>query len=417
MQNERKPLYMQIQQHFKDMILQGVLRENDKIPSEKELMEQFDVSRITVANALMQLAKDGWIYRIPGRGSFVSEGISELLQRHQGSAAPDGGPWTVLDGNFGALTHNVASFGGVLTDAQQGGSEAGIQAPGRKTIGLVMPMLVDYFAIRLLQGINNIIADSPYSLQIVLTYNSIDREKEAINDLIRKGAAGLIIFPCDAETYNEEILSLKMRGYPFVLIDRYLPGVATNLSRSDGLIGGQLAIDYLWGLGHRDIAICSDSPLPTITVEERINGYMEALKQKEAMINPALILTDFNVDYREIDKKHPLYRFIKNQIATAYITLNGRLGLHIYSICKELGLKVPEDVSILTFDDPSPGLHEWGYFSHISQSEIEMGEAAARILLDIFQKPDAKDSGYTKVILEPKLIESQSTGPLRKRTT
>jgi GntR family transcriptional regulator, arabinose operon transcriptional repressor len=412
MQNERKPLYMQIQQHFKDMILQGRLRENDKIPSEKELMEQFDVSRITVANALMQLAKDGWIYRIPGRGSFVSEGIGELLHRHQGSASPDVTSRTALDGNAGMLAHNAGA-----ADALLGGGEAALQTPGRTTIGLVMPMLVDYFAIRLLQGINNIIADSPYSLQIVLTYNSIDREKEAIKDLIRKGAAGLIIFPCDAETYNEEILSLKMRGYPFVLIDRYLPGVATNLSRSDGMIGGQLAVDYLWSLGHREIAICSDSPLPTITVEERINGYMEALKQKEAMINPALILTDFNVDYSEIDKKHPLYRFIKNQIATAYITLNGRLGLHIYSICKELGLKVPEDVSILTFDDPSPGLHEWGYFSHISQSEVEMGEAAARILLDIFQKPDAKEPGYTKVILEPKLIESQSTGPLRKRTT
>lgn len=412
MQNERKPLYMQIQQHFKDMILQGRLRENDKIPSEKELMEQFDVSRITVANALMQLAKDGWIYRIPGRGSFVSEGIGELLHRHQGSASPDVTSRTALDGNAGMLAHNAGT-----ADALLGGGEAALQTSGRTTIGLVMPMLVDYFAIRLLQGINNIIADSPYSLQIVLTYNSIDREKEAIKDLIRKGAAGLIIFPCDAETYNEEILSLKMRGYPFVLIDRYLPGVATNLSRSDGMIGGQLAVDYLWSLGHREIAICSDSPLPTITVEERINGYMEALKQKEAMINPALILTDFNVDYSEIDKKHPLYRFIKNQIATAYITLNGRLGLHIYSICKELGLKVPEDVSILTFDDPSPGLHEWGYFSHISQSEVEMGEAAARILLDIFQKPDAKEPGYTKVILEPKLIESQSTGPLRKRTT
>lgn len=417
MQNERKPLYMQIQQYFKDMILQGRLRENDKIPSEKELMEQFDVSRITVANALMQLAKDGWIYRIPGRGSFVSEEIGELLHRHhQGSPPPDAASWTTLDGNPGGLANNAAPYSAGSGEPLPGGGEFASQAPGRTTIGLVMPMLVDYFAIRLLQGINNIIADSSYSLQIVLTYNSIDREKEAINDLIRKGAAGLIIFPCDAETYNEEILSLKMRGYPFVLIDRYLPGVATNLSRSDGLIGGQLAVDYLWGLGHREIAICSDSPLPTITVEERINGYMEALKQKEAMINPALILTDFNVDYREIDKKHPLYRFIKNQIATAYITLNGRLGLHIYSICKELGLKVPEDVSILTFDDPSPGLHEWGYFSHISQSEVEMGEAAARILLDIFQKPDAKEPGYTKVILEPKLIESQSTGPLRKRT-
>lgn len=415
MQNERKPLYMQIQQHFKEMILQGKLRENDKIPSEKELMEQFDVSRITVANALMQLAKDGWIYRIPGRGSFVSEGIGELLQRHQGSLAEGSGSWPALDGNAGAPVHHLVGLNGGGADPSLGAIEAAPHIPGRTTIGLIMPMMVDYFAIRLLQGITNILEDSPYSLQIVLTYNSIEREKEAINDLIRKGAAGLIIFPSDAETYNEEILALKMRGYPFVLLDRYLPGVATNLSRSDGLIGGQLAVDYLWGLGHRDIAICSDSPLPTITVEERINGYMEALKQKGAMINPALILTDFNVDYSEIDKKHPLYRFIKNQIATAYITLNGRLGLHIYSICKELGLRVPEDISILTFDDPSPGLHEWGFFSHISQSEIEMGEAAARILRDILEKPEQKDAGYTKVILEPKLIESQSTGPLAKR--
>lgn len=410
MQNERKPLYMQIQQYFKDLILSGKLREADKIPSEKELMEQFDVSRITVANALIQLAKEGWIYRIPGRGSFVSEQIGELLshQHQQESAArllPEGSGISFPQAGAGHIANGDRSL--VMPRQNE-------VTPGSMTIGLVMPLLVDYFAIRLLQGINSVIENSPYNLQIVLTYNSIDREKAAIQDLIRKGAAGLIIFPSDAEMYNEDILSLKMQGFPFVLIDRYLPGVATNVARSDGMVGGQLAVDYLWGLGHRDIAICSDSPLPTITVEDRINGYMEAMKQKEAMINPALILTDFAVDYSEIDKKHPLYRFIKNQIATAYITLNGRLGLHIYSICKELGLKVPEDVSILTFDDPSPGLHEWGYFSHISQSEMEMGEAATQILMDILEGGDSREQGYTKVILEPKLIESQSTGPLRR---
>lgn len=407
MQNERKPLYMQIQQHFKDLILSGKLREADKIPSEKELMEQFDVSRITVANALIQLAKEGWIYRIPGRGSFVSEEVSELVshQNRQGGAARL---------NPAESSHTLSQIGsahGVNGDELliASGQTEGDQ--GTKTIGLVMPQLVDYFAIRLLQGINSVIENSPYHLQIVLTYNSIDREKAAIKDLIRKGASGLIIFPSDAEMYNEDILSLKLRGFPFVLIDRYLPGVATNVARSDGMVGSQLAVDYLWGLGHRDIAICSDSPLPTITVEDRINGYMEAMKQKEAMINPALILTDFAVDYKEIDKKHPLYRFIKNQIGTAYITLNGRLGLHIYSICKELGLRVPEDISILTFDDPSPGLHEWGFFSHISQSEMEMGEAATQILLDLLEGGDSREQGYTRVILQPKLIESQSTGP------
>ncbi|ANS74101.1 GntR family transcriptional regulator [Paenibacillus yonginensis] len=412
MRNERKPLYMQIQQYFKDLILSGKLKEDDKIPSEKELMDQFDVSRITVANALTQLAKDGWIYRIPGKGSFVSEGIGELVPRHsQQEAGAVGHP----EGVGAGFSQPEGTFAANGEHTLLGAETYPYTGETSKTIGLVMPQLVDYFAIRLLQGINNIIENSPYTLQIVLTYNSIDREKAAIRDLIRKGASGLIIFPSDAEMYNEEILSLKLQGFPFVLIDRYLPGVATNVARSDGLIGGQLAVDYLWELGHRDIAICSDSPLPTITVEDRINGYMEALKQKEAMINPALILTDFKVDYSGIDKKHPLYRFIKNQIATAYITLNGRLGLHIYSICKELGLKVPEDVSILTFDDPSPGLHEWIYFSHISQSEIEMGEAAANLLLELFENNEPKDQGYTKVILQPKLIESQSTGPLRRQ--
>ncbi|MGG1936481.1 GntR family transcriptional regulator [Paenibacillus macerans] len=424
MQNERKPLYMQIQEHFKNQILRGELRENEKIPSEKELMEQFDVSRITVANALTQLAKDGWIYRIPGRGSFVGENIKELMG---GSHVHESGSGMRTENGGGSVggTSGTSGMGGAantspVTAAAATGADKMPYPPdtappggeGRKTIGLVMPLLVDYFGIRLIQGINNVIENSGYSLHIVLTYNSIEREKEAIQDLLRKGAAGLIIFPCDAETYNEEILALKLSGFPFVLLDRYLPGIATNVARSDGLIGGQLAVDYLWSLGHRDIAICSDSPLPTITVEDRINGYMEALKQKEAMINPALILTDFNVDYSGIDKTHPLYRFIKNRIATAYITLNGRLGLHIYSICKELGLQVPEDVSILTFDDPSPGLHEWGYFSHISQSEVDMGEAAANILLQIFENSDNKEPGYAKVILQPKLIESQSTGPL-----
>ena len=409
MQNERKPLYMQIQQHFKDLILEGELRENDKIPSEKELMEQFAVSRITVANALMQLAKEGWIYRIPGKGSFVGEGIGELLAREARSEQepepqqPDAG-----------------AAGPPREAGVHAGSGRKLQpttppvpsAQESRAIGLVIPLLVDYFSIRLLEGINAVIEDSPYHLQIVLTYNSIEREKAAIRDLIRNGAEGLIIFPSDAELYNEEILSLKLQGFPFVLIDRYLPGVATNVARSDGLVGGELAVDYLWSLGHRDIAICSDSPLPTITVEDRINGYMEALKQKGALINPALILTDFAVDYSGIDAAHPLYRFIRNRIATAYITLNGRLGLHIYSICKELGLSVPGDVSILTFDDPSPGLHEWGYFSHISQSEGEMGKAAAEILLQLLANGGMKNQEYTKVILQPRLVESQSAGPL-----
>ncbi|WP_199731711.1 GntR family transcriptional regulator [Cohnella endophytica] len=396
MSNERQPLYMRIQEHFRDRITSGKLTDGDKIPTEKELMEEFNVSRITVANALTQLAKDGWIYRIPGRGSFV-----------QGKSVPQ-------------PVEPSLSAGEEVNDIQPQAAPAAeafksVSANNRQMIGLLIPSLEDHFALRLIQGINSILDESRYYLAIVLTNHSKDREKEAIMELIQKGAVGLLIFPIDAETYNEEILALKMKNYPFVLIDRNLPGVETNVVSSDNYLGGQLAVSYLWDLGHRDIAIVTDSPLSTITVEGRIAGYMEALKQKNALINPTLILTEFTIDYKKgIDDRHPLYRYIRNKLATAYITLNAKLGLHIAAIAQRLDLRVPEDLSILTFDDPSSGIDESGAYTHIAQSELEIGKQAAEVLVGLLDHNDAPLGKYSKIILQPKLVVRKSTGPTSK---
>ncbi len=395
MQNERQPLYIQIQEYFRNRISSGELKEDEKIPSEKELMQQFDVSRITVANALTQLAKDGWIYRIPGRGSFVRSARDESVYK---AADEESKPFPI----------QITAANPYIIQQSRAVPDKSSVSKTRK-LGLIVPYLVDYFSLRLIQGINRVLEENEYSLYIVQTYNQNKREEAAILELIRDGAEGLVIFPCDAETYNEEVLTLKQNKYPFVLIDRYFHGVETNSVRCDGLVGGKLAVDYLWSLGHRDIAICSDSPFPTITVEDRINGYMEGLKQKEAMINPALILTDFLVDYKGLDSEHPLYRFIKNRMATAFITLNSRLGLHLMAICREVGLRVPEDISILTFDDPSPGTDESGFLTYISQSEDRMGEEAVKILIQLLNESVEQEHKYHKILLQPKLVERQST--------
>lgn len=399
MSNERLPLYIQIQDYFKDLIASGQLKVSDKIPSEKELMEQFGVSRITVANALIQLAKEGWIYRIPGRGSFVSES-AELAQA--GLQEPSGvEEWKRRD-------NSVLRSG--VPDEQ---AKAAIEAVRRqRSVVMIIPTMEDFFALRLVQGINQVLQQKGCRFYISLSNHSITLEKELILSGLDNGISGLIIFPSDAETYNEEILALKLRNYPFVLIDRPLAGVDTHVVSTDSLNGAKLALSHLWDLGHRDIAICSDTPLPTITVGDRITGYMEALKLKGAMINPAMILTDFQVDYGKISEEHPLYRFIKSRMATAYITLNARLGVHIATIARRIGLRVPEDISILTFDDPSSGYDEYGSFTHISQSEEEMGRMAADILMQLLDQK-GQPGKYSKIILEPKLVVRQTTGPVK----
>lgn len=399
MQKERRPLYIQIQEYFKNLIGSGALSAREKIPSEKELMEEFAVSRITVANALTQLAKDGWIYRIPGRGSFVAGGAVSL---EEGTMNLVGGKEVKGPRLLKEPGHSV-----------QAPEVTSLAVPSRRMIGFIIPTVDDFFALRLIQGINRVLQDSPYYLAVVLTYHSKELEKEAIIELVQKGVAGLIIFPIDAETYNEEILALKVRNFPFVLIDRYLPGVETHFVCSDSRMGSQLAISHLWDLGHRDIAICSDSPLPTITVEERISGYREALKQKGAMINPALILTEFTVDYKNMDVNHMLYRYIDNEVATAFITLNAKLGIYIAGIARKLKKNIPEDISILTFDDPSSGLDDQGSFTHIAQSEEEIGSRSAKILIELLNHPE-KASDYSKVILKPELVIRKSTSSVLK---
>ncbi|WP_219839139.1 substrate-binding domain-containing protein [Paenibacillus sp. R14(2021)] len=386
---DRIPLYQKIQDYIRELIDAEELKEGERIPTEKELMEQFNVSKITVVNALTGLANEKIITRVPGRGSFVSERTQEI--------GPDPQPMP---------TGNEASA-------------ALFSEPVRRSglIGLIMPTIYDYFAIRLVEGIRLTLEARGYRSVILLSGGLLQLEKEAIKTLKEIGVEGMLIFPVDEEQYNEKILTMKFAGFPFVLIDRYLPGVETNFIAADGRMGAALAVDHLWELGHREIAICSDSPLQTVTVQERIEGYMNALKNKGALINPAHIITDFRVDSLKDAESHPLYRYIRNRMATAYITLNGRLGVQIYQMARQAGLDVPGDLSIVSFDDPTSIVDEFSIFTSIKQFEQDMGSRAAEMLLQVIERGGGQSGGYTKTLIEPELAARQTSGPPRLAET
>ncbi|WP_372628959.1 GntR family transcriptional regulator [Cohnella sp.] len=382
--NERVPLYQQIQDYIRDIIAVEEMKTGDRIPTEKELMERFQVSKITVANALTGLANEQVITRVPGKGSFVAD-----------KGSRNGAPSSVA------------------ATLSRGGSAEGRALTG--LIGLVMPSIDDYFAIRLIEGIQRTLGAEGYRCMIVLSGGKLEKEKAAIKELKALGAEGLLIFPVDEEHYNEEILSMKFEGYPFVLMDRHLPGVETHFIASDGRQGVRLAIDHLWELGHREIAICSDSPLLTVTVQERIEGYIAALKDKGALINPAHMITGFTLaESLKESEGHPLFRYIRNRMATAYISLNGRLGVHIYQMARQAGLDVPGDVSIVSFDDPTSIVEEFSIFTHINQFEREMGVKAAGKLLEVI-RGERNAKHFDKTLIEPRLVIRQTSGANRQR--
>ncbi|MCT1401224.1 GntR family transcriptional regulator [Paenibacillus sp. p3-SID867] len=372
------PLYQRVQEYIRDLISSQVLKVGDRIPTEKELMERFGVSKITVVNALAGLVNEKIITRVPGKGTFVSEPESEMSATSPINAVK-----------------SIHKAGGEM---------------GTRLIGLILPSIYDYFTIRLIQGIQQALNENDYRCVIYLSEGSLDKEKEAIKSCCKIGVEGLLIFPVDEELFNEEILSMKFAGFPFVLIDRYLPGVETHYIASDGRLGINMAVNYLWELGHREIAICSDSPIQTVTVQERIDGYMNAFKEKGSLINPAHIVTDFEIGSLEQAETHPLYRYIQNRMATAYITLNGSLGVKIYQIARQAGLKVPEDISIISFDDPTSIIEGYSTFTHVKQFERDMGYRAAYTLLEVINSDDGHQGKYFKTLVEPELVIGETTG-------
>ncbi|MDQ0110623.1 GntR family transcriptional regulator [Paenibacillus harenae] len=376
--SERIPLYQMVQEYLRDLISSQALKVGDRIPTEKELMERFGVSKITVVNALSGLVNERIITRVPGKGTFVSVSEYEI---------PTTSPKS-------AVKHINNTSEEMRT----------------RMIGLIMPSIYDYFTIRLIQGIQQALNENDYRCVIYLSEGNIDKEKEAIKTCSKIGVEGLLIFPVDEELFNEEILSMKFAGFPFVLIDRYLPGVETHYIASDGRLGVNMAVNYLWELGHREIAICSDSPIQTVTVQERIDGYMNAFKEKGSLINPAHIVTGFEIGSLEQAETHPLYRYIQNRMATAYITLNGSLGVKIYQIARQAGLKVPEDISIISFDDPTSIIEGYSTFTHVKQFEHDMGYRAAYTLLEVINSDDGQQGKYFKTLVEPELVIGETTG-------
>ncbi|OME94604.1 MULTISPECIES: GntR family transcriptional regulator [Paenibacillus] len=375
---ERIPLYQRVQEYIRNLITSKVLKIGDRIPTEKELMERFGVSKITVVNALAGLVNERIITRVPGKGTFVSEPEYEM---------PETSPKIAVK--------PIHKTSGEM---------------GTRLIGLILPSIYDYFTIRLIQGIQQALNENGYRCVIYLSEGNLDKEKEAIKTCSKIGVEGLLIFPVDEELFNEEILSMKFAGFPFVLIDRYLLGVETHYIASDGRLGVNMAVNYLWELGHREIAICSDSPIQTVTVQERIDGYMNAFKEKGSLINPAHIVTGFEIGSLEQAETHPLYRYIQNRMATAYITLNGSLGVKIYQIARQVGLKVPEDISIISFDDPTSIIEGYSTFTHVKQFERDMGYRAAYTLVEVINNDDGQQGKYFKTLVEPELVIGETTG-------
>ncbi|MFD0714567.1 GntR family transcriptional regulator [Paenibacillus sp. GCM10027626] len=350
------PLYEQIFNHIYEKISKGELKKGDRVPSEKELADHFNVSRITSKKALEMLSRSKLIERIQGKGSFVADDAAAGLQQAS--------PLNPLES----------------TEAKQ--------RMAWRTIGVIIPDFGDAFGAELIRGIEEHCSLNGCGMMMKLTYDNREEEEEAIRSFIKLGIDGIIVFPGHGEHYNSELLRLVLDGFPIVLVDRYLKGIAAMAVFTDNRKAAFDATSVLLKQGVRQIGFLSSPADNTTAIEDRLIGFNDACAEWGCTPKPEHIMTNLfstlpqSFESVNVDKDLETVRIFleRNAELKAFVVSEYNLSLLLQEVLVSSGKKIPEDYQIVCFD--SPGQHFGQYlFTHVRQDEREIGRKAAELVL------------------------------------
>lgn len=381
-ESSSKAMYEQIFDALRDQILERKYAVGDRVPSEKELGEEYNVSRITSKKALELLASEGYIFRQPGRGSFVAD-----PQNH--GAKPS---------HASAMSHRDRT------------------ASGKLLIGLVITDFGDSYGTELIYGMEEASRNNDCYLVLRRSFGISSYEEEAIKGLLELGVDGLIIFPAQGEYFNAEILKLVISQFPLVLVDRHLKGISASSISTDNLAAAKEATDYLFGLGHKSISFLTPPPMDTTAIEDRIEGFIQAHAEKGIMVDRDIWLEDITATlpnaHTEENRKKDIQKIgahlLKYPQITAMFATEYNIGRLALEAAESVGLSVPGDISIICFDSPVTG--DRYPLTHMRQNQTEMGRIAFENVLKLREGQSVPN----KMKLGASLILGDSTGPIRQ---
>ncbi|MBM7568444.1 DNA-binding LacI/PurR family transcriptional regulator [Paenibacillus sacheonensis] len=378
-------MYERIFETLRDEINERKYEAGDRVPSEKELGDEHGVSRITSKKALELLANEGYIIRQPGRGSFVADAAVK------GAAARAAGSHPIR--------HKPRS------------------AEGKLLIGLVITDFADSYGTALIYGMEEASRLNDAYLVLRRSFGNPANEAEAIQGLLELGVDGLIIFPAQGEYFNAEILKLVITKFPFILIDRHLKGVAAGSISTDNVGAAKEGTNYLFGLGHTSIGFLTPPPADTTAIEERIEGFIQAHAERGIKVERELwietIASSLPKANAEENRKRDIAaikaHLTKYPQITALFATEYDIAQLAIRAASELGLSVPEDLSILCFDSPE---HDGTFpLTHMKQDQQGLGKLAFENVLKLREG----ESLPIKTLLEATLVVGDSTGPMKRR--
>lgn len=270
-----------------------------------------------------------------------------------------------------------------------------------RTLGLIVPDVANPFFTEVARGVEDAASKRDYAVFLCNSDESASKEDRYINVLIEQQVRGVLITPTDVK--SDRLDAMRNRGIAVALVDREIKGRKQCSVSVDDVHGGQLGIEYLTGLGHTDIAwVCGPDSIPQVA--DRGAGVAKAAKFAGAKVETIRVSLMNTTQGEEAAKKILALK----TTPTAIFCANDLVALGVMRTLRENKFKIPEQVSVLGYDDIEFAASAAVPLSSISQPAYQMGVTAADLLLNECEEADTHE--HQQIRFQPQLVERASTG-------
>ncbi|MFD2117924.1 GntR family transcriptional regulator [Paenibacillus yanchengensis] len=360
MKSKSVPKYMQLKKELQQLIQSSTIKPDEQLPTEFAIAEQFQCSRQTVRQAIGLLENEGLVYRIQGKGTFVAR------QKYNS-----------------AIDH--------------------------RTVGMMTTYITDYIFPHIVRGAEAELRERSYQLLLASTDNNKQKEQESLSLFLQKQLSGLIIEPTKSAQTNLNLsayLTLNQLDIPVVMINAHYPELPFPYVAVNDQLGSTMATDHLIELGHSKIVgIFKHDDLQGI---ERLKGFIGAHQSRHSPLLPQYVIT-----YETDEIQHAIemvQSLLRSETApTAIVCYNDDLAVQLIEAARQLHITVPDQLSIVSFDDSS--LATALQLTTITHPKEELGKKAAQLLLELIDKKS--QAAVQSYVFTPTLIIRGSTKPLQ----
>ncbi len=317
------PLYIQLADTLREQIRSGEIQPGSKLPSEAEMIRQYNLGRLTIREALSILSNEGLIEKHHGKGTFCK-------------------------------TNTL---------------------PAKYKIDVLLNLTDIYFIPHYLQSICSVLEQKNAGVILSDTKNNIDNICGLLEKILVEGSDGVLIQPspdalCPPEKLVQLFHKLIAAGIPYIMIDSSYTSVPQSYAVMDEFNAGVLAANHFTELGHRSLSMIAlkgyaDSEL-------RMNGFVKFLETKP-----------YRIDY-SADLYHSIADMRKTRPdITGIFCHNDEIAKECYEILGQLSISIPDDISIISVDDTVIASTLTPPLTSIVHPKGLLGKASAQALIDI----------------------------------